>query len=155
MVLEKKRKEYFDVVTETFANGVEALDQKIYHQIHIDMPRTHPTIPLYGKARVHCILERILYCWAISHTASGYVQGINDLVTPFFQVFLGTYIHTNGDIAAYGFTDSVETTLDIDTVSKDILDKVEADSYWCLSSLLNGIQASIWIDRDGWIIDNP
>ena len=33
-------------------------------------------------------LERILYCWAIRHPASGYVQGINDLVTPFFQVFL-------------------------------------------------------------------
>lgn len=26
------------------------------------------------------------------HPASGYVQGINDLVTPFFQVFLSAYI---------------------------------------------------------------
>lgn len=30
--------------------------------------------------------------WAIRHPASGYVQGINDLVTPFFQVFLSLYI---------------------------------------------------------------
>jgi hypothetical protein len=37
-------------------------------------------------------LERILYVWAIRHPASGYVQGINDLVTPFFQVFLSAYI---------------------------------------------------------------
>lgn len=37
-------------------------------------------------------LERILYVWAIRHPASGYVQGINDLVTPFYQVFLSSYI---------------------------------------------------------------
>ena len=37
-------------------------------------------------------LERILYVWAIRHPASGYVQGINDLVTPFFQIFLSAYI---------------------------------------------------------------
>lgn len=37
-------------------------------------------------------LERILYVWAIRHPASGYVQGINDLATPFFEVFLSAYI---------------------------------------------------------------
>jgi len=38
------------------------------------------------------LFERILYIWAIRHPASGYVQGINDLVTPFFVVFLSEYI---------------------------------------------------------------
>lgn len=33
-------------------------------------------------------MERILYIWAIRHPASGYVQGINDLLTPFFLVCL-------------------------------------------------------------------
>jgi hypothetical protein len=37
-------------------------------------------------------LERILYVWAIRHPASGYVQGINDLATPFFEVFLSAYV---------------------------------------------------------------
>ena len=37
-------------------------------------------------------LEKILYVWAIRHPASGYVQGINDLATPFFQVFLSSFI---------------------------------------------------------------
>jgi hypothetical protein len=32
-------------------------------------------------------LERVLYVWAIRHPASGYVQGINDLATPFLVVF--------------------------------------------------------------------
>lgn len=38
------------------------------------------------------IFEHILYIWAIRHPASGYVQGINDLVTPFFVVFLSEFI---------------------------------------------------------------
>lgn len=38
------------------------------------------------------IFERVLYIWAIRHPASGYVQGINDLVTPFFIVFLSEFI---------------------------------------------------------------
>lgn len=56
--------------------------------------------PTNSWAHVHLILililsqslERILYVWAIRHPASGYVQGINDLATPFFQVFLSAYI---------------------------------------------------------------
>lgn len=38
------------------------------------------------------IFERILFIWAIRHPASGYVQGINDLVTPFFVVFMCEHI---------------------------------------------------------------
>jgi len=38
------------------------------------------------------VFERILYIWAVRHPASGYVQGINDLVTPFFVVFLAEYL---------------------------------------------------------------
>ena len=53
----------------------------------------------YNKSHSNClnlptaqeIFERILYIWAIRHPASGYVQGINDLVTPFFLVFLEEY----------------------------------------------------------------
>lgn len=38
------------------------------------------------------VFERILFIWAIRHPASGYVQGINDLVTPFFVVFLTEFV---------------------------------------------------------------
>jgi len=37
-------------------------------------------------------LERILYVWAIRHPACGNVGGINDLATPFFEVFLSAYL---------------------------------------------------------------
>lgn len=37
-------------------------------------------------------MERILYIWAIRHPASGYVQGINDLLTPLYVVFLSAHV---------------------------------------------------------------
>jgi hypothetical protein len=58
------------------------------------------------------------------------VQGINDLVTPFWQVFLGQYI-TDPD---------VEFGMDPGQLPKAVLDAVEADSFWCLTKLLDGIQ---------------
>lgn len=57
-------------------------------QIHIDVPRMNPQISLFQQQVVQEMFERVLFIWSIRHPASGYVQGINDLVTPFFIVFL-------------------------------------------------------------------
>ncbi|EEP76088.1 TBC1 domain family member 22A [Uncinocarpus reesii 1704] len=143
--LERKRKEYLDGVQQAFernhsgrddsssnpAPGTgRGLDEAIWHQISIDIPRTNPHIPLYGFEATQRCLERILYVWAIRHPASGYVQGINDLVTPFWQVFLSSYV-TNFDI---------EEGMDPGQLPKQVLNAVEADSFWCLTKLLDGIQ---------------
>jgi len=153
--LERKRKEYLDGVKQAFGQGTSAgqkstssglaglasnppittgrgrgLDEAVWHQISIDVPRTNPHIPLYQFEATQRSLERILYVWAIRHPASGYVQGINDLATPFWQVFLGTYI-----------TDlNIEEGMDPGQLPKPVLDAVEADSFWCLTKLLDGIQ---------------
>ena len=52
----------------------------------------NPLIPIFQQTVVQELFERILFIWAIRHPASGYVQGINDLVTPFFVVFLSEFI---------------------------------------------------------------
>jgi len=39
----------------------------------------------------------VLYVWHMRHPASGYVQGINDIVTPFLIVFLNDYVKINFD----------------------------------------------------------
>ncbi|KZS98359.1 RabGAP/TBC [Sistotremastrum niveocremeum HHB9708] len=126
--LARKRSEYDSLVHVAFAKGREGLDQAIWHQIEIDVPRTRPGIPLWMCNSTQRCLERILYVWAIRHPASGYVQGINDLVTPFFEVFLSAYI------------DSDPEQFDPELLSPDILCAIEADSFWCLSRLLDGIQ---------------
>ncbi|KIW25185.1 uncharacterized protein PV07_08386 [Cladophialophora immunda] len=161
--LERKRKEYLDAVQQAFSSGTMAsrnasstglaglasqpsvstgrgrgLDEAIWHQISIDVPRTNPHIPLYGFEATQRSLERILYVWAIRHPASGYVQGINDLATPFWQVFLGTYI-----------TDlNIESGMDPGQLPRPVLDAVEADTFWCLTKLLDGIQ-------DNYIVAQP
>jgi len=146
--LEKKRKEYLSGVQQAFEKGSNnsdavaasggyghrakgrGLDEVVWHQISIDVPRTNPHIPLYAYEATQRSLERILYLWAIRHPASGYVQGINDLATPFWQVFLASYI-TSGDI---------ESGMDPGQLPKQVLDAVEADTFWCLTKLLDGIQ---------------
>ncbi|KAG0203869.1 GTPase-activating protein [Mortierella sp. GBA30] len=75
VALERKRKEYQDGVQQTFARGIEGLDQTIWHQVFIDVPRTNPKMALFQN----------------------------------------------------------QTT-------QRILAAIEADSYWCLSKLLDGIQ---------------
>ena len=153
--LDRKRKEYLDSVRQAFEKGSAAadapvetsmmtgpsksssyrgkgrgLDEAIWHQISIDVPRTNPHLELYQYEATQRSLERILYVWAIRHPASGYVQGINDLVTPFWQVFLGSYI-----------TDAnIDSGMDPGQLPKTVLDAVEADSYWSLTKLLDGIQ---------------
>ena len=148
--LERKRREYLESVRQVFersgvaplspVNGKlltksasgrgRGLDENVWHQISIDVPRTSPHIELYGYEATQRSLERILYLWAVRHPASGYVQGINDLVTPFWQVFLGSYI-TNPDI---------EGGMDPGQLPKAVIEAVEADCYWCLTKLLDGIQ---------------
>jgi hypothetical protein len=137
--LERKRKEYLDGVRQAFERGgntstpagkIRGLDEAVWHQISIDVPRTNPHLELYGYEATQRSLERILYVWAVRHPASGYVQGINDLVTPFWQVFLASYI-TDSD---------VESGMDPGQLPKAVLDAVEADSFWCLTKLLDGIQ---------------
>ncbi|KAG0651873.1 GAP for ypt1 [Hyphodiscus hymeniophilus] len=137
--LERKRKEYLDGVRQAFERGgtsstptgkARGLDEAVWHQISIDVPRTNPHLELYGYEATQRSLERILYVWAVRHPASGYVQGINDLVTPFWQVFLASYI-TDSD---------VESGMDPGQLPKPVLDAVEADSFWCLTKLLDGIQ---------------
>ena len=74
--------------------------------------------------------ERILYIWALRHPASGYVQGINDLVTPFYFAFLSQHLPRDRQV----------TEVDVDALSQQELDEVEADAYWCLSKLIDSIQ---------------
>lgn len=145
--LERKRKEYTDGVRQAFERvgtniaspgRARGLDEAVWHQISIDVPRTNPHIELYSYEATQRSLERILYLWAVRHPASGYVQGINDLVTPFFQVFLGLYIADP----------NIEAGMDPGQLPKSVLDAVEADSFWCLTKLLDGIQ-------DHYIVAQP
>ncbi len=63
-------------------------EKEMRNQILKDLPRTSPSVHMFQQKHIQDSLERILFVWSVRHPASGYVQGINDLVTPFFTVFL-------------------------------------------------------------------
>ena len=65
------------------------------------------------------------------HPASGYVQGINDIATPFIFVFLSDYLEI--DMETLASPDG------LNGLSEEQLNNVEADSYWCLSKMLDRI----------------
>ncbi|XP_039009459.1 GTPase-activating protein gyp1-like isoform X2 [Hibiscus syriacus] len=114
-VLRRKRIEYLDCVAQFY-----------------DIPETDRSDDeinmLRQQAQVQKSLERILYTWAIRHPASGYVQGINDIVTPFLVVFLSEYL--DGSIDSWSISD----------LSSANITNIEADCYWCLSQFLDGMQ---------------
>ncbi|WFD44311.1 GTPase-activating protein [Malassezia psittaci] len=135
-ILERKRSEYAKGVERAMAQGTQNLDRAVWHQIRIDVPRTNPGIQLWQQDTTQRALERLLYVWAVRHPASGYVQGINDLATPFFQVFLSAYIEEDPE------------HYDLSQLPQPAIQALEADTFWCLSKLLDGIQ-------DNYIIAQP
>lgn len=143
-ILIRKRREYRDITTKYFceddtkmtlkdlterAKSRVDFNEEILHQISIDIPRTCPESPLFQIPIVQGSLLRILYCWSIRRPATGYVQGINDLVTPFYNVFLNS--------------------LDPESLTDSERLEVEADTFWCLSNLLDTIQDSYTFNQSG------
>uniref|UniRef100_A0A671R6D4 TBC1 domain family member 22B-like n=1 Tax=Sinocyclocheilus anshuiensis TaxID=1608454 RepID=A0A671R6D4_9TELE len=135
--LQRKRQEYFGFIEQYYDSRNDEHHQDTYRQIHIDIPRTNPLIPLFQQASVQEIFERILFIWAIRHPASGYVQGINDLVTPFFVVYVFEYIE-----------EEVEN-FNVSSLQEEVLQNIEADSFWCMSKLLDGIQDNYTFAQPG------
>lgn len=114
-------------------------EEKIWHQISIDVPRTNPGLPLWQRCSTQRALERLLYVWAIRHHATGYVQGMSDLATPFFQVFLSIYLNKGVQVEEY----------DIAALPVEARIAIEADTYWCLGKLLDGIQENYIFAQPG------
>ncbi|XP_051547534.1 TBC1 domain family member 22A isoform X1 [Myxocyprinus asiaticus] len=174
--LQRKRQEYFGFIEQYYDSRNDEHHQDTYRQIHIDIPRmspeslvlqpkvteihidiprTNPLIPLFQQASVQEIFERILFIWAIRHPASGYVQGINDLVTPFFVVYVFEYIVTASAIDAASRKnrstqeeEEVEN-FNVSSLQEEVLRNIEADSFWCMSKLLDGIQDNYTFAQPG------
>jgi hypothetical protein len=99
----------------------------------VDVPRTAPDVPFFQQEAMQSALRRLLYIWGVRHPASGYVQGVNDLVTPFLAVFLSEH-----------FPSADMSTWQSAALSEEQLLNAEADSYWCLCKLVERyVQTSV------------
>lgn len=141
-VLGRKRKEYKNLVSDYY-NDVASNQDKLsasgsshahdeesaLRQVVMDVPRTAPEVSFFHQCRIQKSLERILFIWGIRHPASGYVQGINDLATPFLAIFTSERMQ-----------EPAMEQWNVELLSDEDMLEVEADSYWCLCKLLDGIQ---------------
>ncbi|CAI8031625.1 TBC1 domain family member 22B, partial [Geodia barretti] len=137
--LKRKRLEYKNSIDQYYHMRSDTLHRDTFRQIHIDVPRMNPDVPLFQQQMVQESFERILFIWSMRHPASGYVQGINDLVTPFFVVFLSYYISGDKNPENYNFSQ----------LSPQTLQWIEADSFWCLQHLMEGIQDNYTLAQPG------
>jgi hypothetical protein len=139
-----KRSDYFDCVERVFSEGQRYLwtnaQRQTQNQIRRDLPRTRS--PLLRTARVQLLFERILFVWSVRHPASGYVQGMNDLVQPFFFAFLMPFC------SGQSISDVFDMQ-DIDWISESDLQEIEADCFWSFSKLLDGMQDLYTKDQPG------
>eukprot|EP00033_Pygsuia_biforma_P002524 GCRY01002795.1.p1 GENE.GCRY01002795.1~~GCRY01002795.1.p1 ORF type:complete len:478 (+),score=106.33 GCRY01002795.1:265-1698(+) len=131
--LQKKRQEYRGCVGMHVDMDPEirsSAERAILVQIRKDLPRTNPEYPVFQHPEIQNSLERVLFIWSVRHPASGYVQGMNDLATPLFLAFLSEHTAVSED----------GREVDLLALTAAQLQQVEADSYWCLTRLLAGIQ---------------
>ena len=77
---------------------------------------------------------RILFVWSMRNPASGYVQGINDLAAPLILVFLTEYVNELNQHNIYEVQEK-----DLEDMEHECLAKCEADTFWCLSKLIDDI----------------
>jgi hypothetical protein len=152
VALERKRKEYVDSIplyfdtslTGSSGDAPDIADRtthegELLRQILVDLPRTSPDLPLFQQAPIQKMMERILYIWSIRHPASGYVQGMNDLLTPLLLVAMQPFAADKANALR----------CDVATISPAALAEVEADAYWSLTKLLDGIQDHYTFSQPG------
>lgn len=61
---------------------------KTLRQIEMDLPRTHPNIPVFHIPQVRNSMRRILYIYGMLNPNNNYVQGMNEILSAVIIVFL-------------------------------------------------------------------
>lgn len=141
-ILAHKRLDYFNCKARLFNQESlwNSVERTTLNQIKVDIPRT--SISILRDQRVTKLFQSILFIWAVRHPASGYVQGMNDILLPFFICFILPYYPT---ISLNDFS----TLNNIDIIDDESLNNIEADCFWCFSRLMDGIQDVYTRDQPG------
>jgi hypothetical protein len=130
----------FDVNTEDLAT---------MRQIRKDVPRTVGGVAMLQDARTQLLLERVLYLWAIRHPASGYVQGMNDILLPFLFCVVADRLDTDADVGRLVQLDAAAWRTVRGTVADADWDEMEADTYWLLTAFLSIVQGNFTFTQSG------
>eukprot|EP01064_Diplonema_japonicum_P015845 TRINITY_DN2377_c6_g1_i1.p1 TRINITY_DN2377_c6_g1~~TRINITY_DN2377_c6_g1_i1.p1 ORF type:complete len:448 (+),score=78.12 TRINITY_DN2377_c6_g1_i1:42-1385(+) len=136
-----KRTQYHDCVETYYEAAVQSPSRetsKILYLLKKDIPRTNPKIPMLSLQPIQDIMERVLFMWSLRHPAAGYVQGMNDLLTPFLLAFMSSAIEMTDLLGQANEVERrIETVLEADEY---FLKSLEADVFWCFTAMLHNIQ---------------
>lgn len=101
------------------------------------------------------MMERLLLCWALRHPASGYVQGMNDLIVPFVAVTLAQYAcPTSGSVTTLLHMTSAEldAALSVEAIPESIwFGMLEPDAYWLSSHVRDLVQGHFTQQQEGFM----
>ncbi|MBN3275231.1 TB22B protein, partial [Polyodon spathula] len=169
--LQRKRQEYFGFIEQYYESRNEEHHQDTYRQIHIDIPRTNPLIPLFQQASVQEV-------WGIRHPLHdshvrilSFGPGsclhrrpqsvttfciLSTVAGSFAPGLVSTSPSSVGDHPSIWFwllgplplEEEVEN-FDVSSLPEEVLRNIEADSFWCMSKLLDGIQDNYTFAQPG------
>jgi hypothetical protein len=145
----RKRQEYidtsliYDSLLENPSKNMNEGEMKIYKQISVDVPRTMPEYRLFSYERIRRMMLRLLYIWSMRHPASGYVQGFNDLCTPFIAILILQYCNMDIDCI-----ENIEEST-VYELGESALLEIEADSYYCFTKMMDRIQNNYTHNQPG------
>lgn len=139
LIQEKRKNEYQEFLRVYFnvtADKRTESELGQMHQIELDVPRTLPETEWFHLPQIEKALTRTLFIWALRHPASGYVQGMNDLMSVFLYVFINQHLRETCNIES---ENPQALSILKDLTDEQVMD-IEANSFWCFHSLLDGIQ---------------
>ncbi|KAK2198298.1 bifunctional Rab-GTPase-TBC domain/Rab-GTPase-TBC domain superfamily [Babesia duncani] len=129
-LLLKKRKQYEDACRKYYDKEITSdYEYKLLKQIQVDLPRTAPRVKIFKLPKIHALMERILFVWSVRNPASGYVQGINDLLSILIVTFCRSYINAH-DLECES----------IFNLSDKQLQEIETRCFYCFSKILSHMQ---------------
>lgn len=137
----RKRRLYQELITSYYNVSDDErtpTELETLRQILKDIPRTCPDSPFFQQEPIQRCMERILYLWSIRHPASGYVQGMDDLLTPMLYLSLCQYV-----------PDQDVFRVDTSKLDAKVLKDVEADAYWCFNKMLDNIHDHYTFSQPG------
>jgi len=112
-------------------------------QIKKDIPRDCPNLFKVKSDRLEKVCLRALCIWCSRHRASGYVQGMVDIMCVFLYLFIDDYLRK-----LHATTIESKRLLEfLGIIPEPRMLEIEADAYWCYSQLMGGIMDNYTVSR--------
>lgn len=119
---------------------------KILRQIEMDLPRTHPHIPVFHIDEVRNPMRRILYVFGMLNPNNNYVQGMNEILSAILIVFLAEQTKKKDALTI----DSLLRKTEFNRMFSDQqLADAEADAFWTFSAIISTVEDNFTPDQPG------